>query len=140
MWDSFWDSVWYTLVVFAFVALLMVLFSIIGDLFRDRELPGGWKAVWIFVLVVLPWLTALVYLIARGKRNGAPGLTAQQAAKRSGTPTSRTWPADPPPIRSRTPNRCSTRARSAQQNSTRSKPKRWPDRTDLSPSESGAGR
>ena len=45
-----WDFLWYTLVVFAFVALLMVLFNIIADLFRDRELSGWWKAVWIFLL------------------------------------------------------------------------------------------
>ena len=31
---------WYTLVTFAFVAYLMVLFAILSDLFRDRELSG----------------------------------------------------------------------------------------------------
>lgn len=81
MWNSFWDFLWYTLVVFAFVALLMVLFNIIADLFRDRELSGWWKAVWIFFLVLVPWLTALVYLIARGSGMSQRTLGAQQAAK-----------------------------------------------------------
>ena len=55
MFDSFWDFLWYTLVIFAFVAYLMVLFAILSDLFRDRELSGWWKAVWI-VLGVVPAL------------------------------------------------------------------------------------
>ncbi|AWB90472.1 hypothetical protein C2138_01460 [Salinibacterium hongtaonis] len=45
----------------------MALFSIIADLFRDRELSGWWKAVWLLFLFVVPFLTALVYLIARGR-------------------------------------------------------------------------
>jgi len=52
--------------IFVFVAYLMVIFSIIGDLFRDHELNGWWKAVWILFLIFVPFLTALVYLIARG--------------------------------------------------------------------------
>jgi len=45
----------------------MALFSIVADLFRDRELSGWWKAVWLIFLVFVPFLTALVYLIARGQ-------------------------------------------------------------------------
>ena len=42
MWDSFWDFIWYTLVIFAFIAYLMILFGIITDLFwRDRDLGLG---------------------------------------------------------------------------------------------------
>src|SRR6187402_2056514 len=45
----------------------MILFSIIGDLFRDHKLNGWLKALWIIFLIVAPFLAALVYLIARGK-------------------------------------------------------------------------
>lgn len=66
MWDSFWDVVWYTIVIFAFVAYLIVLWHILIDLFRDKS--SGWiKAVWIIFLIVIPFLTALVYLIAKGR-------------------------------------------------------------------------
>ncbi len=44
----------------------MTLFSIIGDIFRDRSLSGFAKAVWFIFLIFVPILTALVYLIARG--------------------------------------------------------------------------
>ncbi|WP_168625841.1 MULTISPECIES: SHOCT domain-containing protein [unclassified Cryobacterium] len=51
---------------FVFIAYLMVLFSILADIFRDHELNGWMKALWILLLVFVPFLTALVYLIARG--------------------------------------------------------------------------
>ncbi|WP_222263305.1 SHOCT domain-containing protein [Modestobacter marinus] len=63
---SFWDVVWFICISFAFVAYLMVMFSIVGDLFRDRETSGLGKAVWIVALIFVPFLTSLVYLIARG--------------------------------------------------------------------------
>ncbi|MUN05962.1 hypothetical protein GLX25_02375 [Agromyces luteolus] len=45
----------------------MVLIYIVIDIFRDHSLNGWLKAVWIVFLVFLPWLTGLVYLIARGR-------------------------------------------------------------------------
>ncbi len=64
---SFWDIIWFIIISFAFIAYLMVLFNIIADLFRDHELSGGWKAVWIVLLIFFPLITALVYLIVRGR-------------------------------------------------------------------------
>ena len=63
---SFWDIIWFIVVSFAFIAYLMVMFSIIADLFRDRSASGFAKAVWIICLIFLPFLTSIVYLIARG--------------------------------------------------------------------------
>ncbi|MGA9870475.1 MAG: hypothetical protein WBQ44_04930 [Rhodococcus sp. (in: high G+C Gram-positive bacteria)] len=71
--DSFWELMWYTLIVFAFFAYLMVLFQIVADLFRDRTMSGVVKVLWIILLVVVPYLTAFVYVIARGR-----GMTARQ--------------------------------------------------------------
>lgn len=81
VWDSFWDFVWYTLVIFAFVVYLMVLFSILGDLFRDRGLSGWWKAAWVLFLLFLPWISALVYLIARGRGMAERAMAAQLQVK-----------------------------------------------------------
>jgi len=64
--DSFWDFLWLTISVFFFLAYLMVLFNIIADLFSDHETSGWVKAVWVFFLIFVPALTALIYLIARG--------------------------------------------------------------------------
>ena len=81
--DSFWDYVWYTVVVFAFVAYLIVLFQIIVDLFRDHSVSGWVKAVWVIGLVILPYLTALVYLIARGRGMALRAQQAQAEAKQA---------------------------------------------------------
>ncbi|MGV8875251.1 MAG: SHOCT domain-containing protein [Rhodococcus sp. (in: high G+C Gram-positive bacteria)] len=79
--DSFWDFLWLLIVGFAFVAYLMVMFSIIGDLFRDHKTSGVAKAVWVFFLIVAPFLTALVYLIANGSKMAQRQVAALQHAK-----------------------------------------------------------
>jgi hypothetical protein len=76
--DSMWDIFWYTLTVFVFVAYLLVLFQIIGDLFRDRSMSGFVRVLWIIFLVVFPYLTAFVYIITRGR-----GIAERQAASRT---------------------------------------------------------
>jgi hypothetical protein len=63
---SFWDVVWFIFITWAFVAYLMVMFSILGDIFRDRDMSGVVKAVWVLALVLVPFITALVYLSTRG--------------------------------------------------------------------------
>ncbi len=63
---SFWDFVWFIVISYVFIAYLMMLFNIIGDIFRDRELSGFGKAAWMIALVFVPFLTAIVYLISRG--------------------------------------------------------------------------
>jgi Short C-terminal domain/Phospholipase_D-nuclease N-terminal len=53
--------------IFLVVIWIWILFSIIGDLFRDHELSGWAKAAWVFFLIFVPFLTGLIYLIARGQ-------------------------------------------------------------------------
>ena len=66
-WGSFWDLIWWFLWAFVFISYLFALFAVIGDLFRDHKLNGWAKAVWIIFLIFVPFLTLLIYLIARGK-------------------------------------------------------------------------
>ena len=63
---SFWDIVWFIVITFAFMAYLMVMFSIITDLFRDDTSSGFAKAIWFVALIFIPFLTACIYLIAKG--------------------------------------------------------------------------
>lgn len=65
--ENFWSIIWIVIWSFVFVAYLFVLFYILTDLFRDHQLSGWWKALWIIFLIFFPYLTALVYVIARGK-------------------------------------------------------------------------
>ncbi|WP_346926083.1 SHOCT domain-containing protein [uncultured Arthrobacter sp.] len=66
-WENFWDIFWWFFVVYAFFAFLYALFIVIADVFRDKDLNGWWKAVWIIFLAFVPFLTLLVYMVARGK-------------------------------------------------------------------------
>ena len=74
--NSFWDFFWLLVWTFFFVMYLMILFHIIGDLFRDKDLSGWWKALWIIFLIIFPFLAAFIYLIARGK-----GMAERQAGE-----------------------------------------------------------
>lgn len=76
MFDNVWNVIWLFFWSFAFIAYLMALFAIIGDLFRDHKLNGWLKAVWIIFLLFAPFITALVYLIARGNGMAQRSATA----------------------------------------------------------------
>ena len=76
------EALWTVFVIFFLVMFLMILFSIFGDLFRDHEMGGGAKALWVLALILFTPLTALIYLIVRGggmaKRAQAAQAEAQQ--------------------------------------------------------------
>ncbi len=60
------DALLTVLSIFFIVIWIWILITVLIDLFRDHELSGWWKAVWVFFLVFLPVITVLIYLIARG--------------------------------------------------------------------------
>lgn len=75
---SFGEGLLFIFEFFLLFAWIWILISIIGDLFRDHELPGVAKAVWVFFLVFLPFLGVLLYLIVRG--NGMRDRTIKEQA------------------------------------------------------------
>ena len=64
--SNFWDTVLLMVSTFFFIAYLIVLFQVVVDLFRDSEMGGGSKVIWLIGLIFLPVLTALIYILARG--------------------------------------------------------------------------
>jgi len=56
---SFWFFIW--------IAALFVWFRCLFDLFGDKSLSGWGKAGWCVLLIFVPWVGALIYLIARGR-------------------------------------------------------------------------
>ncbi len=73
------DVLLFMLEFFLFVIWFWLLLTIFSDLFRDHEMGGGMKAVWIIVLILLPYIGILIYLIARG--HGMAGRAAAQQAR-----------------------------------------------------------
>ncbi|MEV6945193.1 SHOCT domain-containing protein [Streptomyces sp. NPDC051172] len=55
---------------FLWVMWFVLLFRVIGDIFRDDHMSGWGKAGWTLSVCVLPFLGVLVYLIARGRGMG----------------------------------------------------------------------
>jgi len=62
LWELIVSMFWFMLLLSWF----WLIIAILSDIFRDRELSGGGKALWTLLLVFLPWLGALLYLISRG--------------------------------------------------------------------------
>jgi hypothetical protein len=79
---SFGELLLLTFEIFLFVIWIWILFTIITDLFRDHELSGWWKAVWVFFLIFIPVITALIYLIVRGSGMRDRTIKAQADAKK----------------------------------------------------------
>jgi hypothetical protein len=67
--------------IFIFVAWIMVLVTILGDVFRDHGLSGWAKAGWVFFLIFVPFVAALIYLVVRGDGMRERSLAQQQEAK-----------------------------------------------------------
>lgn len=66
--DSFGlgEALLLTLEIFLLVIWIWIFISIVVDVFRDHELGGGMKAFWLFILIVIPFFSAFIYLIVRG--------------------------------------------------------------------------
>lgn len=64
---TFWDIFWSMIVFFFLFMFLMIWFQSIIDLFRRDDLTGVWKAIWILVLIFIPFLGVLIYVITRPK-------------------------------------------------------------------------
>ncbi|MEV0531885.1 PLDc N-terminal domain-containing protein [Kitasatospora sp. NPDC050463] len=64
--NVFWTMCWF----FLWILWFMLLFRIIGDIFRDDGLGGWGKAGWLIFVIFLPFLGVFVYLIARGSGMG----------------------------------------------------------------------
>jgi ABC-type multidrug transport system fused ATPase/permease subunit len=67
--------------IFFLVIFIWILITILSDLFRDHELSGGAKAAWVLFLVIIPFITALVYLIVRGAGMRDRTIKAQAEAR-----------------------------------------------------------
>ena len=98
---DFGEILWTTVVIFFMIAYLMILFRVIFDIFRNHEMSGGMKAVWLIALLVLPVLTLFIYVIAHGNDMAQRDIAQQKAAEADFRSTCRRRPPmqDPRPSR-----------------------------------------
>jgi hypothetical protein len=62
LWEVIVSTFWFMLLI----AWFWMLINVLADLFRDRELGGGVKALWAVFILLIPWLGVLAYLLVRG--------------------------------------------------------------------------
>lgn len=74
--NVFWTMFW----LFLWILWIFLVVRVIIDIFRSDDLSGGWKALWLFVVVILPLFGVIVYLIAHGSdmRDREVGQAKQQ--------------------------------------------------------------
>ena len=64
---TFLDVFWWMVVMFFWVLAIWIFIALVSDVFRRNDLSGWAKAGWIFLMIVLPFIGALSYVIARPK-------------------------------------------------------------------------
>jgi type VI protein secretion system component VasK len=60
----FLDVLWTMLVFFLWVSWFILLFRIVGDVFRRQDISGGKKTLWLIFLLFVPFIGVFAYLIA----------------------------------------------------------------------------
>ena len=79
--STFWDSFWLIAEIFIFVAYLFVLIHIFSDVFRNSEMNGFVKALWILGLILPIPLVALIYILWHGRGMAQRQRQAMERAK-----------------------------------------------------------
>jgi hypothetical protein len=72
---------WTMLYFFIWVAWLMLLFRIFGDIFRNDDMGGFAKAMWSIFVIIVPFLGVLIYMVVNGKEMAGRDLERAQAAQ-----------------------------------------------------------
>src|SRR4051794_19187626 len=79
--NNIWEFLVWIFWFYIAIACIWIFITIFIDIFRDRTLGGFAKALWVIFLIVVPFLGALVYLIARGRSMGERQLAEATAAR-----------------------------------------------------------
>jgi len=79
---EFGQFLWSLLIIFFMIMYFMILFSVVIDLFRNHQMNGFVKALWIIALIFIPLISLLIYVIVYGRsmalRQQAAVVEAQQ--------------------------------------------------------------
>jgi hypothetical protein len=77
----FLDIFWTMLVFFVWVSWFMLLFRVIGDIFRRHDIGGGAKVLWLILVIIVPFLGVFFYLIAESKGMAERSIERVQASQ-----------------------------------------------------------
>jgi type VI protein secretion system component VasK len=71
----FWSMMWF----FLWIIWIMLLFRVIGDIFRSHDLGGFAKVLWLLLVIAFPFFGVFVYMIARGRTMAQHDMDAARA-------------------------------------------------------------
>jgi hypothetical protein len=77
----FLDVFWTMLIFFLWLAWFIILFRVIGDIFRRHDIGGGGKVLWLIFVIILPFLGVFIYLIAESKGMTERSIERAQASQ-----------------------------------------------------------
>ena len=77
----FLDIFWTMLIFFLWIAWFFLLFRVIADVFRRRDIGGGGKTLWLIFVIIVPFLGVFIYLIAEGHKMGERDMKQAQDAQ-----------------------------------------------------------
>ncbi len=72
---------WSMLIFFLWIAWIMLLFRVFGDIFRNKDMGGFAKALWTLFVIFAPFLGVFVYLIVEGRSMAERDLARAQASE-----------------------------------------------------------
>jgi hypothetical protein len=72
---------WTILIFFGFVFWLIILFNVVGDIFRRHDITGWGKVLWLIAIILLPYLGVFIYLIIEHEGLVQRSVKQQQAAQ-----------------------------------------------------------
>ncbi|MFN3216808.1 MAG: SHOCT domain-containing protein [Acidimicrobiales bacterium] len=75
LWSIFW--------FFLFFMFIWLVISVFGDIIRSDDMGGVAKAVWVALIVFLPYLGVFAYLVVRGGKMGERQLAAARAQEQA---------------------------------------------------------
>jgi hypothetical protein len=75
------DVFWSMLIFFVWISWFMLLFHVVGDVFRRRDASGGTKTLWLIFVVLVPFLGVFAYLIANSDDMARRSIEQAQAAQ-----------------------------------------------------------
>ncbi len=70
---------WSFLVFFFWIIWIWLAITVFIDIFRSHDLSGVGKAVWVLLVVLVPYLGVLAYLLLRGGKMHERAVEAAQA-------------------------------------------------------------
>jgi hypothetical protein len=63
----FFGVLWSMLVFFLWISWFVMLFHVVGDVFRRRDASGWNKTLWLIFLVLVPFIGVFAYLISHSQ-------------------------------------------------------------------------